>query len=56
MAASTRHKPFVRSNVVTDARRLMKGGECRVYVTVFFGFDDQGRLIDLWVWKQADSL
>lgn len=27
----------------------------RVYVTVFFGFDDQDRLIDVWVWKQTDG-
>ena len=27
-----------------------------VYVTVFWGFDDKGRLIDVWVWKTADGL
>lgn len=25
-------------------------------VTVFWGFDQNGRLIDLWVWKTWDSL
>ena len=28
----------------------------RAYVTVFGGFDEQSRLIDLWVWKTRDGL
>lgn len=28
----------------------------RVYVTVFWGFDNEGRLIDVWVWKTLDAL
>ena len=27
-----------------------------VDVTVFWGFDDKGRLIDVWVWKTANGL
>ena len=28
----------------------------RAYVTVFWGFDEQSRLIDIWVWKAWDAL
>ena len=28
----------------------------RAYVTVFWGFDEQSRLIDVWVWKTWDGL
>lgn len=28
----------------------------RVDVTVYWGFDENGRLIDVWVWKVVDSL
>ena len=28
----------------------------RAYVTVFWGFDERSRLIDLWVWKTWDGL
>jgi len=37
-------------------------GEYRGYllfitsVTVYFGFDESGKLIDIWVWKTTDSL
>jgi len=25
-------------------------------VTVFFGFDEDSKLIDIWIWKTTDSL
>ena len=28
----------------------------RVYVTAFWGFNEQSELIDIWVWKDWDSL
>jgi hypothetical protein len=27
-----------------------------VDVVVYWGFDEQGRLVDVWVWKEQDSL
>ena len=32
-----------------------RGIICRVNVTVYFAFDKDGRLIDIWVWKITDA-
>ena len=51
-----------RANHVVGVRRICtelgsyQGLPFRTDVTVLWGFDQQGKLIDLWVWKEQDGL
>ena len=50
------------SKIIGDMFIRARFGEYRsgllsiVSVAVFFGFDESGKLIDIWVWKTIDSL
>jgi hypothetical protein len=48
--------PIVGEKSIRAHLGSYQGLPWKVFVTVFWGFDHQGKLIDVWVWKTYDTL